>query len=87
MVARTARSPGFGTPLAFPVSQWRFEWRPGRKGQVPVTVAGPRRTFTGFRVIPVRVSSVVLQPLVYRFDPRPAREASSNRFSRARSSV
>ena len=27
MVARTARSPGFGTPLAFPVSQWRSEWR------------------------------------------------------------
>jgi hypothetical protein len=26
MVARTERSPGFGTPLAFPVSQWRFEW-------------------------------------------------------------
>lgn len=23
MVARTARSPDFGTPLAFPVSQWR----------------------------------------------------------------
>jgi hypothetical protein len=22
MVARTERSPGFGTPLAFPVSQW-----------------------------------------------------------------
>jgi hypothetical protein len=27
MVARTERSPGFGTPLAFPVSQWRSEWR------------------------------------------------------------
>jgi len=27
MVARTERSPGFGTPLAFPVSQWRAEWR------------------------------------------------------------
>ncbi len=27
MVARTARSPGFGTPLAFPVSQWLSEWR------------------------------------------------------------
>ena len=27
MVARTERSPGFGTPLAFPVSQWLAEWR------------------------------------------------------------
>jgi hypothetical protein len=26
MVARTERSPGFGTPLAFPVAQWRREW-------------------------------------------------------------
>jgi hypothetical protein len=25
MVARTERSPGFGTPLAFPVSQWLAE--------------------------------------------------------------
>ena len=52
MVARTERSPGFGTPLAFPVAQWRLEWSAWRKGQAPVTVAGPRRYCTGFRVAP-----------------------------------
>ena len=53
MVARTERSPGFGTPLAFPVSQWRAEWRAWpMMARVPVTVAGPRRCSTGFRVAP-----------------------------------
>jgi len=47
MVARTERSPGSGRPLAFPVSQWRHE-----RVTMPDTVAGPRRTFTGFRVSP-----------------------------------
>ena len=41
MVARTARSPDFGTPLAFPVSQWRSEWRAWLEGQVPYR-GGPR---------------------------------------------
>jgi hypothetical protein len=47
MVARTERSPGFGTPLAFPVSQWRLsedlaygqlplQWR-GRAGLAPAS--------------------------------------------------
>ena len=44
VVARTERSPGFGPPLAFPVSQWRRE-----RSNLPVTVAGPRRICTGFR--------------------------------------
>jgi hypothetical protein len=52
MVARTERSPGFGTPLAFPVAQWRLEWSAWPEGQAPVTVAGPRRYYTGFRVAP-----------------------------------
>jgi hypothetical protein len=51
-VARTERSPGFGTPLAFPVAQWRLEWSAWPPGQAPVTVAGPRRYCTGFRVAP-----------------------------------
>ena len=52
MVARTERSPGFGTPLAFPVSQWLREWSAWLYNQAPVTVAGPRRVCTGFRVAP-----------------------------------
>jgi hypothetical protein len=52
-VARTERSPGFGTSLAFPVFPVAvLSEEPGRRGQVPVTVAGPRRSFTGFRVAP-----------------------------------
>jgi hypothetical protein len=52
VVARTERSPGFGTPLAFPVAQWRCEWRLASDARCPVTVAGPRRIYTGFRVAP-----------------------------------
>src|SRR5690606_28612162 len=45
-VARTERSPGFGSPSAFPPDyrQWLSGW-----SKLPVTVAGPRRTCTGFR--------------------------------------
>jgi hypothetical protein len=85
MVARTARSPGFGTSLAFPVSQWLSEWRPGRVGQVPVTVAGPRRICTGFRISPFVCLQLFLQRLVYWFRPPAAREVSNRALSRARS--
>jgi hypothetical protein len=52
-VARTERSPGFGTSLAFPVFPVAIvSEEPGHGGQVPVTVAGPRRVSTGFRVAP-----------------------------------
>jgi hypothetical protein len=50
LVARTKRSPGFGPSLAFPVAQWRRERRVGLIEAVPVTVAGPHRCCTGFRV-------------------------------------
>src|ERR671921_455106 len=70
-VARRERSPGFGTPLAFPVSQWRSEWRSDPRGQFPVTVAGPRRIYTGFRVAPFVIASTAA--LVYRFTPPAAR--------------
>jgi hypothetical protein len=53
MVARTERSPGFGPPLAFPVSQWLMSGvSAGSIRQMPVTVAGPRRHQTGFRASP-----------------------------------
>jgi hypothetical protein len=61
MVARTERSPGFGTPLAFPVSQWRSEWRAwptraryplqwrGRAGIAPASEQAPFVFFQLFR--------------------------------------
>jgi hypothetical protein len=54
------------------------------KGQVPVTVAGPRRTCTGFRVSPFVFVSVFLPPLVYRFGPPTARDVSSRALRLAR---
>ena len=53
----STRLPGF--PVAL------LSGEPGREGQVPVTVAGPRRICTGFRVSPFVWSSVVQQRLVY----------------------
>ena len=50
MVARARGLLASGPSLAFPVAQWRCE-----RGVVPVTVAGPRRNCTGFRVISARV--------------------------------
>src|ERR687893_2168000 len=41
---------GLHSPSRFPSGVLSGE--PGREGQVPVTVAGPRRTSTGFRVSP-----------------------------------
>src|SRR5690242_5595292 len=58
MVARTERSPGFGAPLAFPVTQWLMSGVPDLAVKLPVTVAGPRRHFTGFRVAPFVISIV-----------------------------
>jgi len=48
-VARTERSPGFGLPARLPeflhsVAVSRYD--------MPVTVAGPRRICTGFRISP-----------------------------------
>src|SRR5215218_9731193 len=68
------RSPGFGIPLAFPVSQWRLSGGLAREGRVPVTVAGPRRICTGFRVAPFVIACTAA--LVYRLTPAAAREAA-----------
>src|SRR3712207_4421616 len=85
MVARTERSPGFGPPLAFPVSQWRCEWRTWPLGPGARYSGGAAPDLHRLPSIPVRVSSVVLQTLVYWLGPRAASEVSSNSFSRARS--
>ena len=85
MVARTARSPGFGTPLAFPVSQWLSEWRSWPQGPGARYSGGAAPDLHRLPSIPVRVSSVVLLPLVYRFRSPAAREASRSAFSRSRS--
>ena len=85
MVARTERSPGFGTPLAFPVSQWRSEWRAWPRGPGTRYSGGAAPDSHRLPSIPVRVSSIVPQPLVYWLGPLAARELSSKPFSRARS--
>jgi hypothetical protein len=85
MVARTARSPGFGTPLAFPVSQWLSEWRAWPRGPGSRYSGGAAPDLHRLPNIPVRVSSVVLQRLVYWFRPPAAREVSNRALSRARS--
>src|SRR4051812_18872113 len=46
-----------------------------REGRVPVTVAGPRRTCTGFRVAPFVIACTA--GLVYWFTPAAAREADA----------
>ena len=58
MVARTRRSPGFGTPLAFPVSQWHREWRPGPQGPGTRYSGGAAPDLHRLPSIPVRVVSV-----------------------------
>ena len=40
MVARTERSPGFGPPLAFPVSQWRMSGAPASRAGCPLQWRG-----------------------------------------------
>ena len=55
MVARTARSPGFGTPLAFPVSQWRSEWRAWPRGPGTRYSGGAAPDLHRLPSIPVRV--------------------------------
>jgi hypothetical protein len=60
-VARTERSPGFGPPLAFPVSQWRLSGVPGRKGQVARHSGGAAPALHRLPSSPVRVMSNVEQ--------------------------
>jgi hypothetical protein len=85
MVARTARSPDFGTPLAFPVSQWRSEWRAWpQKPRCPLQWRG-RAGFAPASEYPRSWVFSCLQRLVYRFGPRAARELSSKALRRARS--
>jgi hypothetical protein len=62
----STRLPGF--PVA-------IEWSAGHEGQFPVTVAGPRRFCTGFRVAPFVF--VCTAALVYRLRLLAAREAGS----------
>jgi hypothetical protein len=59
MVARTERSPGFGTPLAFPVSQWRREWRAGLAETSSRYSGGAAPVLHRLPSSPVRVPSVV----------------------------
>ena len=73
----STRLPGF--PVAF------LSGEPGLKGQVPVTVAGPRRICTGFRKSPFVWSSIVQQRLVYWLCAPDARAVSSSAFSLPRS--
>src|SRR5215210_3554826 len=58
MVARTERSPGFGTPLAFPVSQWLESGGPGDCRQVTRYSGGAAPVLHRLPSSPVRVVSV-----------------------------
>jgi hypothetical protein len=57
-VARTERSPGFGPPPAFPVSQWLWSGEPGRSGQVARYSGGAAPAFHRLPSSPVRVTSI-----------------------------
>ena len=85
MVARTERSPGFGTPLAFPVSQWRSEWRAWPTGPGTRYSGGAAPVLHRLPSSPVRVASVFPQRLVYDAVRPPQGHASSSALSRARS--
>src|SRR3954462_13084451 len=60
---------GLYSPSRFPSGE---EWSAGLKGRLPVTVAGPRRYCTGFRVAPFVF--VCTAALVYRLRHLAARE-------------
>ncbi len=85
-VARMARSPGFGTPLAFPVSQWRSEWRAWpRMARYPLQWRG-RAGFAPASENPHSCGlQLIQQRLVYWLDAPDARAVSNSALSLHRS--